>query len=211
RVVAASIIVLSTGLFSQVQVLSPNPIIGTWKQNMEKSTHSLGPPPLKGSYSVRQHAAGADGSIVAITMNIGPEGLPSLGAISAANYDGKEYPQHTVVTLATSLAFHIAPRIERTISYTPVDPYIVKIVQKEDDKIVSISIRTISRDGKTMTDRFDYIDAGGQHVTKRLSLREAIRYENLGPSAATLPEPYIGNPVRSIGNSLLRDTDCYVN
>jgi hypothetical protein len=148
--------------------LRPNPLIGTWKQNMEKSTYSPGPLPLKGSYSVRQYAAGTDGSIVAITMNIGPEGLPSLGAISAANYDGKEYPQHTLATLASSLASHLAPKIERTISYTPVDPYTVKIVQKEDDKVVSVSTRTISRDGKTMTDRFDYMDAAGQHVTNVL-------------------------------------------
>ena len=97
--VALSIIALSTGLFSQVQALRPNPLIGTWKQNMEKSTYSPGPPPLKGS---------------------------------------------------------------------SVDPYTVKIVQKEDDKIVSVSTRTISRDGKTMTDRFDYMDAGGQHVTNVL-------------------------------------------
>src|SRR5215472_17891493 len=156
--VAVSIIVLSTDLFSQVQVLRPNPIIGTWKQNMEKSTYSPGSPPLKGSYSVRQYAAGTDGSIVAITMNISPEGLPSLGAISAANYDGKEYPQHTVATLAASLGSHIGPQIDRTISYKPVDPYTVEIVQRQDGEIVSVSRRTVSRDGKTMTDRFDYTD-----------------------------------------------------
>src|SRR5215471_4153347 len=167
-IVAVSLIVFSTALFSQNPILRPNPLIGTWKQNMEKSTYNPGPAPLKGSYSIRQYAAGTDGSIVAITMNIGPEGLPSLGAISAANYDGKEYPQHTVATLATSLASHLAPKIERTISYTPVDPYTVKIVQKAHDKIVSVSTRTISRDHKTMTDRFDYIDAGGQHVTNVL-------------------------------------------
>jgi hypothetical protein len=166
--VAVSVIALSTDLLSQDPVLRPNPLIGTWKQNMEKSTYSPGPPPLKGSYSVRQYAAGTDGSIVAITMNIGPEGLPALGAISAAYYDGKEYPQHTVATLGTSLASHVAPKIERTISYSPVDPYTVKIVQKEDDKIVSASTRTISRDGRTMTDRFDYTDAAGQHVTNVL-------------------------------------------
>jgi hypothetical protein len=166
--VVVSLIVFSTDLFSQAPTLRPNPLIGTWKQNMEKSMYNPGPAPLKGSYSIRQYAAGADGSIVAITMNIDPEGLPSLGAISAANYDGKEYPQHTVATLATSLASHLAPRVERTISYTPVDPYTVKIVQREDDKVVSASTRTISRDGRTMTDRFDYTDAAGQHVTNVL-------------------------------------------
>lgn len=166
--IALAVIVYSTDLQAQDRGLKPNPIIGTWKQNLEKSTYSPGTRPFKGSYAVRQYAAGVDGSIVAITMNIDPEGLPSLGAISAANYDGKEYAQHTVATLATSLGSHIAPRIERTISYTPVDPYTVLIIQKEDDKVVSKSTRTISRDGKTMTDRFDYTDASGQHVTNVL-------------------------------------------
>src|SRR5215831_1450382 len=100
-VILVMVIVCSTGLLAQSSANNAKLIIGMWKQNMEKSTYSPGPPPLKGSYSVRQYAAGTDGSIVAITMNIGPEGLPSLGAISAANYDGKEYPQHTVLTLAT--------------------------------------------------------------------------------------------------------------
>ena len=166
--VAVSVIVLSTDLLAQDRSLRPNPVIGTWKQNMEKSTYSPGPPPFKGSYAVRQYAAGTDCSIVAITMNVDAQGLPSLGAISAANYDGKEYAQHTVATLATSLGSHLAPKIERTISYSPLDPYTVKIVQKEDDKVVATSTRTISRDGKTMTDRSDYKDAAGQHVTNVL-------------------------------------------
>jgi putative ABC transport system permease protein len=70
---------------------------------MEKSTYDPGPPPPRGSGSVRQYAAGDDGAVVAITINMSPEGLPSLGAISAANYDGKDYAQHTLATLATSL------------------------------------------------------------------------------------------------------------
>src|SRR5262245_13476632 len=143
-------------------------IIGTWKQNMEKSTYSPGPAPPKGSYAVRQYAAGDDGSIVAITMNVDPEGLPSLGAISAANYDGKEYVQHTVATLATSLGAHIGPRIDRTITYKPIDQYTVQIIQRQDGEIVSASMRTLSRDGKTMTDRFDYTNAVGQRVTNTL-------------------------------------------
>ena len=129
-------------------------LIGMWKQNMEKSTFDPGPPPAKGSGAVRQYAAGDDGAIVAITMTISPEGLPSLGAISAANYDGREYAQHTLATLASSLGSHIGPKVDRTISYKPIDPYTVEIVQKQDGKVVSESTRTISRDGKTMTERF---------------------------------------------------------
>jgi hypothetical protein len=159
-----TVVVCATFISVQSPAQAPHSLIGTWKQNMEKSMYSPGPPPLKGMYSVRQYAAGVDGSIVAITMNVDPEGLPSLGAVSAANYDGKEYAQHTVATLATSLGSHIGPRIDRTISYTPVDMYTVKIVQREDGKVVSASTRTISRDGKTMTDRFDYVNDAGQRV-----------------------------------------------
>jgi hypothetical protein len=131
---------------------------------MEKSTYSPGPPPPKGFGAVRQYASGDDGSIVAITFNINAAGLPSLGALSAANYDGKEYPQHTVATLATSLSSHIGPKIERTISYKAVNLYTVEIVQKQDGQVVSRSTRTISRDGKTMTENQDYTNAQGQRV-----------------------------------------------
>jgi hypothetical protein len=137
-----------------------------WKQNMEKSTYTPGPPPPRGSGAVRQYAAGDDGAIVAITININPQGLPSLGAISAANYDGREYAQHTLATLASSLGSHIGPRIDRTISYTPTDMYTVEIVQKQGGEIVSKSARTISRDGKTLTERFT--NTQGQPATNVL-------------------------------------------
>jgi len=157
--------ILSTStLQPQGTTQTVNPVIGTWKQNMEKSVYSPGPPPPKGLGVVRQYAAGADGSIVAVTFNISAEGLPSLGAISAANYDGKEYAQHTVATLATSLGSHLAPKIERTISYTPVNLYTVQIVQRQDGAVISRNTRTISRDGKTMTEEFDFVDAAQRQI-----------------------------------------------
>jgi hypothetical protein len=147
---------------------SANPVIGTWKQNMEKSTYSPGPAPPKGSTSFRQYAAGEDGSIVAITMNISQGGLPSLGAISAANYDGREYAQHTLATLATSLRAHVGPQITRTIAYTPIDRNTVEIIQRQDGMVVAKSKRTISQDGKTMTDSSDYLNPQGDRVTNVL-------------------------------------------
>lgn len=163
-----TIIVCSTGLMAQNEPAFSDPIIGTWKQNLEKSTYSPGPPPPKGTGSVRQYAAGQDGSIIAITFNIDAAGLPSLGAIAAAKYDGQEYPQHTVATLATSLSAHIGPRIERTISYKSINRYTVELVQRQDGVIVSMSTRTVSRDGKTMTENVDYTNARGQRITNVL-------------------------------------------
>jgi hypothetical protein len=157
-------LIACTLLAQTTQVQGPNPIIGVWKQNMEKSTYNPGPPPPRGFGSVRQYAAGLDGSIVAVTFNISAEGLPSLGAISAANYDGKDYAQHTIATLATSLASHIGPKIERTIAYRPINSTTVEIVQKQDGAVVAVSTRTISRDGQTMTDRSDYTSPDGQRV-----------------------------------------------
>ena len=160
------VIVCHSVLLAQGPAARANLLIGSWKQNMEKSTYSPGPPPR--TWSVRQYAAGDDGAIVAITMNVDLNGLPSLGAISAANYDEKEYVQHTVATLASSLGSHIRPQVTRTISYKPVDPYSVEIVQKQDGRVVSMSTRTISRDGRTMTERFDYTNVEGQRVTNIL-------------------------------------------
>jgi hypothetical protein len=159
-----ALIVFTTGLTAQNPKLTTNPLIGTWKQNMEKSTYSPGGPPPKGAYSVRQYATGDSGSIIAVTMNVDPHGLPSLGAVAAANYDGKEYVQHTVETLATSLGAHLRSPITRTISYRPIDAYTVEIVQKQDDQIVSRSVRTMSRDGRTMTDSSDYINEDGLRI-----------------------------------------------
>jgi len=165
-VVALAFAASSIQVSAQSPLPTVDPLIGTWKQNLAQSTYS--PPenhPPKGWYAVRQYEAGDDGSIVAITMNVDAQGLPSLRAISAANYDGKEYQQHTVATLATSLSSHIGPHADRTIAYTRVDPYTVQIVQKQGGAIVAKSTRTISRDGKTMTDRSDFVNAAGARVT----------------------------------------------
>ena len=168
--VACSIvgIIGSMALSAQAPAPAPNPLIGIWKQNLEKSTYSPGPAPPQGLGAVRQYAAGVDGAIVAITFNLDSRGLPSLSAISAANYDGREYAQHTVATLASSLGSHLAPRIERTISYTPINPNTVEIVQRQNGRIVARSIRTIAANGNTMTDRSDYVDEEQRHVTNVL-------------------------------------------
>ena len=173
-IVGVLTLVISSTTLPLQNSASSNPIIGTWKQNMEKSTYSPGPPPPKGSTSVRQYAAGDVGSNVAVTKNINVEGLPSLGAIAASNYDGQEYAQHTLATLATSLRSHIGPKVTRTISYKSIDRNTVEIIQKQDGEIVSKSTRTISRDGKTMTDNVDFLNAQGQPVKNVLVFEKQL-------------------------------------
>ena len=158
--------VCSTLVSAQGVALQLNLLLGTWKQNMANSTYNPGPPPEL--VSVRQYAAGDAGAIVAVTMTISPDGLPSLGAVAAANYDGKEYVQHTLATLASSLASHVGPKVDRTISYTLVDPYTVEIVLKQGGRVVSRATRTISIDGKSMTERSTSTDGEGRPVVNVL-------------------------------------------
>jgi hypothetical protein len=157
----AMVMLCSSVLLAQGPAPDKNPILGTWKQNLQKSTYNPGPPPPALAYSVRQYSEADDGSIIAITMNVSPDGIPSLGSISPAKYDGKEYQQHNLTTLS-----HIAKQTNRTISYKPIDHLTVEIVQKQDGEVVSKSTRTISTDGRTMTERFAI--AAGQPVNNVL-------------------------------------------
>ncbi len=164
--VGLTFVVCSTLVSAQGAAVQLNLLLGTWKQNLAKSTYNPGPPPT--FVSVRQYAAGDAGSIVAVTMTISPDGLPSLGAVAAANYDGKDYVQHTLATLASSLASHVEPTVDRTISYTLTDPYTVEIVIKQGGRVVSRATRTISRDGKSMTERSTSTDGSGRPVVNVL-------------------------------------------
>jgi hypothetical protein len=176
---ALALALCSTVLLAQDKTSNVNPLIGTWLQNMAKSTYSPGPPPVK-EVAVRQYVAGEDGAIVAITyVMFAPEGrplegLPSLTAISVAKYDGKEYPQLTLAKLLTSIASHIGPEIDRTISYKAINPYSVDIVQKENGKVVSMSTRTISQDGRTLTDRYHYTNSAGEFVSNVLVFEKQL-------------------------------------
>jgi len=164
--VLLTFVVCSTLVSAQGAAVQLNLLLGTWKQNLAESTYNPGPPPK--FVSVRQYAAGDAGAIVAVTMTISPDGLPALGAVAAANYDGKEYAQHTLATLASSLASHVEPSVARTISYTLTDPYTVAIVIKQGGQVVSRATRTISRDGKSMTERSTSTDGLGRPVVNVL-------------------------------------------
>ena len=65
-----------------------NPLVGTWKQNMAKSTYSPGPPPK--TNMTKWEAVGTDG------FKFTAEGTDAQGkpthAEFAGKFDGKDYP-----------------------------------------------------------------------------------------------------------------------
>ena len=122
-----------------------NPIVGTWRLNLEKSKFESGPPP-KGQ--TRQYSQRHDGLIVANIWSISAQGNPSFTQ-TVSKYDGKEYGQYNQTTLETFQAN--GTQTGNTQAFAVVDAYTVEITNKVDGRVAATSRRTVSEDGNTMT------------------------------------------------------------
>jgi hypothetical protein len=110
-----------------------DPVVGTWKINLEKSKFSPGHAvksqtrvytQSKDGITVKADGMGADGS--------------ALSQRCTYKYDGKDY------------AFTGAPTFD-TLSLKQVDGHTVDSIQKKAGKAVATTRRTISADGKVLT------------------------------------------------------------
>lgn len=112
---------------------APDPDIGTWVLNIEKSTFTPGPGPKS---ATRTYAQTADG--IALTFSgVAADGSAMSGG-STFKYDGKDYaitgtPDYDTLTLK---------RVNATT---------VKSTQKKDGKVVGWTTRTVSAHGKVLT------------------------------------------------------------
>lgn len=112
---------------------APDPVIGTWTLNVEKSSYSPGPVPKS---QTRTYAQTANG--ISMTFNgVAADGSPVSGQ-SIFKYDGKDYP------IMGSPDFD-------TLALKRVNATTVKTTQKKGGKVVGSTIRTISGHGKVMT------------------------------------------------------------
>ena len=115
------------------QAQSRDPAMGSWKVNPAKSKYSPGPPPK--AISTRFEAAGK--AIKNTTEFTNAEGK-LLTIVYTADVDGKDYPvTGSAVANTVSLKKLADGSIERT--------------DKKDGKVVQTLVRTVSKDGKTMT------------------------------------------------------------
>lgn len=110
-----------------------NPVIGTWKLNVEKSTFSPGPA-LKAQ--IRSYAASAPGMTVTLQT-------------TAA--DGKKTT--TTVTFTDDGTLYAAPGNPDydTVSAQRVDALTSHSTQIKAGAVVGTGLRTVSKDGKTLT------------------------------------------------------------
>ena len=131
-----------------------DPIVGTWKLDVAKSTYKPGPPPKSATVVIDAAGKGIKVAVDAVTA----DGPMKWGYTSAR--DGKDSP-------VTGHPTYDAAAVTRT---TPSES---TIVFKKAGKAVATVKASVSKDGKTMTTTTDGTDAKGQalhnvaHYTKQ--------------------------------------------
>jgi hypothetical protein len=133
-----AIIVIGTGT-----ALAADPVIGTWKLNLAKSTFSPGPAPKS---QTRIYAESAQGMIVTVKTTA-PDGKDSTTNLTFKE-DGKSYP-------ATG-----SPDFDM-VSISRVDAMTVHSTQTKAGATVGNAVRSVSKDGKTLTFAQKGTHAGG--------------------------------------------------
>jgi hypothetical protein len=122
---------------------APDPIVGKWTLNLEKSKFSPGPAPKS---QTRTYSQSAEGTSVSIS-GVAADGSP-ISQQATYKYDGKDYP------------FKGSPDFD-SLSLKRVAANTVKATLKRGGKVVGTTTRTISADGKVLTLASKGTDAKG--------------------------------------------------
>jgi hypothetical protein len=112
---------------------APDPLIGTWKVNLEKSKYAAGNAPKS---MTRTYTAAAGGTAMTIT-GVGPDGS-AVTQSATLTYDGKDDAWTGSTTFDA-------------VSLKKVNGTTVKAELKKDGKVVGHSTRTITNKGKVLT------------------------------------------------------------
>ena len=144
RAQAVGLVVVMTGF--ALAVMGAEPVIGTWKLDVAKSTYQPGPPPES---QVRTYAVTPDGIKVTIVTVDAHGGTTMIE--HPANFDGKDYP---VTGSGGSYA----------ISMIKLNDYQSESTLTHASKTIGKATRTVAQDGKSMTVTYKGIDRTGQEV-----------------------------------------------
>ena len=123
-----------------------DPLVGTWKLNVAKSTYSPGTAPK--SLTVKIEAAGEGVKITA--DGVRGDDTP-IRVESTAQYDGKDYP----IT---------GSPMADTVSLKRLDANTTERTDKKGGKVTQTLTRKVSSDGKTMTVTYKGTDAEGRPI-----------------------------------------------
>jgi len=110
-----------------------DPVLGTWKLNVEKSRFTPGP---GWRSQVREYRAAPTG--VTVTWTGVDAGGAEMRVSYTYSYDGRDYPMKGSASYDTLNAVRIDARTVRS-------------EEKRDGKTVGVAVRTVSADGKVLT------------------------------------------------------------
>jgi len=110
-----------------------DPVLGTWRLNVERSTFTPGP---GWRSQVRTYRATPDG--VSVTWSGVDAGGETMQVSYTYAYDGRDYP------MVGSASYD-------TLNAVRVDARTVRSEEKRDGAIVGIAVRTVSPDGRLLT------------------------------------------------------------
>jgi hypothetical protein len=127
---------LSVGLWAA------DPLLGTWKLNLEKS--KFGSRPMPKSNQITWTEKG--GTFRYAAKGVGPNGQPTQTEIPSFKFDGKEYPLSTGGTVALKRA----------------DPLHFQSTGMKNGKKTFSNKSVISKDGKTITSVWQMADESGK-------------------------------------------------
>ena len=154
RVAVSAVLLLAAVALSTVRVSAGDPLVGTWKTNIEKSKYSPGPPP-KGANTQKIEAVENGMKMVADGVNAKGQKTHNQYTL---RYDGKDYPQNPTVDGTP------APDAADTISAKKIDEYTREITVKRKG-VVTVTIKDVlSKDGKTRAGTVTGKNAEGQPV-----------------------------------------------
>jgi hypothetical protein len=110
-----------------------NPVLGTWKLNIAKSTFTPGP----GWRSQTRTYRAAPRGVSVNWTGVGASG-EAMNVSFISRLDGKDYPM-------------VGSANYDTLNAVQVDAFTVKSEEKRDGKVVGIALRRVSKDGKVLT------------------------------------------------------------
>jgi hypothetical protein len=151
---------LATATSARAQAGATDPMVGTWKLNVQKSVYISAPPYQS---LTRRFETRADGWTLWTDAGVNAAGQPIFN-IALRKYDGMDYPVYDVAR-ATAL-ISTGAKSTYTQASTIIDAYTVEVVSKEDGRVTSTVRRTMSRDGKTYTSRTLGTDAAGRPINE---------------------------------------------
>jgi len=131
-----------------IGIAEDNPLIGSWKLNLEKSKYSPGPAPR--SLTLNFVADGAN--LTNTAEGIDAEGKATK-SVFAHIYDGKPHPTTGV-----------PGGLYDSSTYTRSDAHTVNFVRSKDGKTVQTGSIVLSADGKTLTVTTEGTGPNGQPI-----------------------------------------------